>query len=741
MKDTITARVNILREIYHKNDYYTLACQLLEPNKNIHLNSYNNFIIAGNLGYLNVGHTYTLVLSETQHKKYGVQYQVEQVPMFENLTDISPDDNLTLLMEITTETQARYIQDAYPDFVSKILEGREEEIDLNKIYNVGEVYFKVYCQRIKDKFAFFQLQSNFTSYNLSRKECNVLCKKYGNTTRAIDRLKEYPYLTLQFELGRSWGRVDGLLKEERLDLIESPQRCECLILHILQMNENDGSTRMNARTMSEFAAELAPELLPIMKEVAIKGQYIYYEESTNYISISETYEGELKTANLIKTLLQDPKNFGIEWEKYCKNDDIELTNEQKELLNLVNQHSLVLLTGSAGSGKTESVNALIKMLDDNGYTYSLLAPTGIASKRLTESTHKPAMTIHRAFASAETLYKDVIVIDEISMCGVEHLQMLCTIIDPQYSKVVIIGDEAQLASIPCGNVLNDLLRYGKIPRANLTKVFRYGKGSLDTVATDVRNGEQYLTPTGELCFQGAGNDCQYEFYPIDKNPLNQVMDAYAKLRETYEDKDIIILTPFNVGEFGTYAINNAIQSLHNPQTEVLYSSRMLGEVNGICFGVKDRVLNVVNNYEAEVYSEETWDELDNEQTASIFNGDCGVVRNVNTKDKYMAVQFDEEMIKIDSSDINNLLLGYAMTIHKVQGNQSKAVILITHPCHSQLLSNNLLYVALTRAQEKIIHFGDVKTINKALQIYDTTDRDTWLFDLLERGINEDISSL
>ena len=941
MSNTIQETVRVTKEIYHSKDYYTFACVSLDENSKIKVNKYGNFIIAGDLSFLKVGSVYKLELSEVMHNKYGLQYRVEGLPTFDK-NELTEDDNFEMLRLFTTEKQARNICEAYPDFVSLVLNGEKDKIDIKKIHNVGEYYFQVYCNKIVENFTFFRLRKQFSELQLTLSESKKLLNKYEKIELCFDTLNEEPYYVLFNTLERPWIKVDEKLTHCRPDLKFSNQRCECLMMHILKLNEGEGNTRMSAVDLAGVAYSFNEELVPMMKEVALQGKYIHYDESTNWIALSSTYYKERRIADGIKELLNSSRNLNIKWQDYCENKGFVLTSEQTQLLRLINKNNIVMLTGGAGCvdceteyfngtkwkkisdykrgdkvlqydgnntvslvkplkyicenndffywinngtsvnqmitkdhvvlykknneikrafgenfiekclkddfggitintfqnnqnnymkftikkiiekgynpyyvkskakadyiqlalategisstvyfepnykrtdsditpmyavqinrndkmnncsvtkitssdgkkycftvpsgmlvlrregrifitgncGKTSTVQCLINMLEDNGLECTLVSPTGIASKRLAETTGHNAYTIHRLFnqLKGEQITTNVLVVDEISMCGVEHLDMIFNMIDTSRTKLVLIGDEAQLSSIACGNILHDLLNYEKVPKANLTKVFRYGKGSLDTVATDVRNGIKFIDENDKPCFKGVGDDNQYEYIPIGNNdPIKLVIQQYDKLRQIYKPDEIMILNPYNVGKTGNYVINTELQKKYNSQNNVISISLKYHTVD---FGVKDRVLNTVNNYETEIFKEI----LDDKEieTTCVFNGDIGTVRKVDTENNILVVQFDEQLVLLEREQIEKLLLGNAITVHKSQGSQFKAIILLTSS--GNLLTRNLMYVGLTRAEEKIIHIGNTDVINESLEFIETDDRNTWLLDMLQ----------
>ncbi len=382
----------------------------------------------------------------------------------------------------------------------------------------------------------------------------------------------------------------------------------------------------------------------------------------------------------------------------------------------------IFITGNCG--KTSGAKAVIKMLENNNIDCLLLAPTGIAVKKLKESTGRVASTVHMFLASGGNKdFNGVVIIDEASLCGVHLLSTLFNSVGSK-SKFLFICDEAQLASISCGNVVQDIIDSGVMPTARLTKVFRYGTSGLATIATDTRNGE--LGP------RVNSNFSDYRFIPISSKPIRQILDVYEELLDKYHKNDIMILSPYNKGNAGTVAINNAIQSRFNQNPDTNAIRKILtGE---IMFKVGDKVINTHNEYnmpccELNEYGE--WDYSRN--TIPVMNGDIGYVRQIKDKGNNkieMLVEFDTGMARIYGPYMNNLLLGYAISIHKSQGSEAKAVIVITSPMHKRMLSSNLLYVADSRAKEQLIEIGDIETIKEGLKRHENKERDTWLKELL-----------
>lgn len=774
MKTKIHCKV--VRNVFTNNDG-TFSIYGCVPSKNdldkIHLNKYGNFTLKGNLSLLEVGEDYTVEVEE-KSGSYGYEYWLVGFPEIEDfdvsdVKEITDDQEAEMLKSFMTLSQAKYVHEAYPNFIRLVLMGEQDKIDYKNIHNVAEIRLKGYINKVNERFKYYKLHLDNPQYELSIGDCGTLCSTYSTIQESNLALATKPYEVLIDVLNRSFQEADRMICEYDNKWEDSEARCLYLTCYLLECNEEDGNTRINGAQIANVINQYNPQLNKHIVELVEKNDKVYYDKQTKDLSLMKTYISECNIAQTIKQKTKKPQVWNIDIEKYRVNDNITLTDEQMGILELVCNYDFAMLMGNSGSGKSSSVKALISLLEDNNKSYTLLAPSGIAAKRLRETTGREASTIHRRIMSSNDIESDVVVIDEVSMVDVHLFSILLNQI-ASYAKIILVFDSAQLASIQCGNLVQDMMDSHVVPCAELTKVFRYGIGGIATVGADARNGKEYLTSDGELNCENAENIKDYEFIEVNDEPLEQVMSAYAKLREKYDVKDILVLTPYNKGNFGTYAINQAIQEKYNPADPVDdVVSRKLPPSLGVPmktlnYHIGDKVINKKNNYHAltdegfEHYLQEQKlrlkideykvkfganDEgvLDLEDTlrmmeeqeppeATIYNGDIGFIKHIDDKGNVW-VQFDEDMIVYRKSDLENLLLAYACTSHASQGCEAKGVIFLTHPSQKRMLSRNLCYMSLTRAKEQLIEIGDISTINNALKVNETRLRYTWLRELLE----------
>lgn len=730
--------LSVTKELFHnyENGYRILACSptTYPLPEGLELNAYGNFSLVGNnLDYLALNTPISLDIEPSAKSNRPATYVLKGYPMIQTNGErikVKQEDEYKMLCHIMSEGQARNVVAGEPDFIEKILNGEENNIDINKIYNVGKYRLKDYCTKIRTEFRSFLLMPVLSEYGVDDFDIAKSLAEENITAEILKTTLELtPYTLLIEKGGLSFREVDKKLMTAKRDAVESSyDRAKQCILWYLSQVELEGDTRINANALKDILLEDYPAIRQHIKTVVKDSREIYYDDESKYCSLSATYEAEKKIAEAIKYRVAHPIDYGMRWEDFKTIEGFNLTEEQSNILRVVNEKSVGLLVGYAGSGKSATTKAIIKMLEANGRSYRLLAPTGIAAKRLREATGRPASTIHMALARGDLENPvDYILIDEFSMLSVHLLASVVEII-PDYTKLIFVCDNAQLASISCGNVLQDIIDSGIVPTVQLTKVFRYGEGGIATVATDTRNG---TIRSRKQPFD------DYSFYDLETNAVEQVVDLYGDLlREGYKPNDILVLCPYNTSDIGSYVINDAIQKAYNHHSDTVATVKLYGEkVPNIMFKVGDKVINKKNDYHCSMLElDDNGDYVVTGETA-IMNGDIGIVRDVKIEDGqlHLDIQFDEAICRFSANQMGNLLLGYCISVHKSQGSQAKVVVLITAKRHERMLSRNLLYVGVSRAQERLIEIGDAEAIKNGLEREEQFERDTWLKEMLIDG--------
>lgn len=746
----------VVRCTYDTPDFRIFALDVdSKKYPDIKKNKYNNVTILGELHELTVGVTYEISAVE-QLGKYGMSYKVLNIKRDVPTTE---EDMYLFLSEILTPNQAKVLYENYPDIVQRVKENRLDDIDFNKLKGIKEYTFGVIKRKIIENFCLADLVVEFQGFlNLSM--IKKIYAKYTSIEKLKEKLAQDPYKCLCGLAGVGFKTADGILLdmekaskaniekgkkpiiEFKSDLRTSPERCLSCLLYMLEENENNGHTKMN---LADLRAEMM-KLVPACANhfvTAVKADEIHYNKDTMDVALSRTYNLEHKIAQTILYVLHTKKDeWDCDIEKYRTVNGSTLSDEQMGVVANVCKYPISILNGAGGTGKSFSTQAVINMLKDHHKTFRLFSPTGKAAKVLADYTKENATTIHRGlgytpmgwgYNQEHKIMCDIVIIDEFSMVDIQLFKRVIDAVDFNTTKLLLIGDNAQLPSVSCGNLLHDFMETKLIPTTTLTKVFRYGEGGLMKVATDVRFCEPYLTSSMKSKMTTFGDNKDYTFVDLPSEVIPQnVVGLYKKLLEKgYSIDDIQVLTAKNVGDCGTIVLNNMIQKVANPN----YGSEVFMKVGDTTYFEGDLVIQKVNNYKAELdlqhlseWEKDMYSASEDVPTAFIANGETGIVREIYKS--YCIIEFDGVFVKYYRADMQMISLGYSITIHKSQGSSIKIVILCTPQSHIYMLNSNLLYVGLTRMKEGCYHLGALNSINQAVKKKANLTRHTHMQELL-----------
>ena len=432
----------------------------------------------------------------------------------------------------------------------------------------------------------------------------------------------------------------------------------------------------------------------------------------------------IKTADIIDDLEIDyiENKLGIKFEKL-----------QRDAVKMAFDSGVLVLTGGPGTGKTTTLNAIIRLFEMRDMSIQLAAPTGRAAKRMTELTGREAKTIHRLLEAEwgaggkqqfcrnerNPLECDVIIVDEASMIDtllfenlLKALRLSC--------RIIIVGDANQLPSVSAGNVLNDILLSEKFPAIRLKKVFRQAMES-----SIIRNAHAIIDE-GEIDLSNKGKD----FFFIHKNSsydvCNTVLELCTeRLPGAYGfDKmsDIQVLCPSRKMECGSLNLNNLLQSLLNPKTD---KSPQFA-YKGVYMRKGDKVMQIKNNYDI------VWERKNGEIGTGVFNGDVGIIKDIDIRGGIVKVQYEDRLATYLSDDLSELELAYAVTVHKSQGSEFECVVIPLYDVPAKLKYRNLLYTAVTRAKKMLVLVGTEKVFYDMVE----NDRKTLRYTMLKEFINE-----
>lgn len=532
-------------------------------------------------------------------------------------------------------------------------------------------------------------------------------KTYGDG--AIDKVRANPYCLAKDIRGIGFKIADTIA--EKLGVAkDSLIRAEAGIQYVLHELCENG----HCAVLSSQLLKASMELLDIPENIiataitdSIKNNSLIedsYQDETCIYPVS-LYQAETKAAESLNQLNQGAVPWGdivlekaIPWIE--KETAMQLSDSQRAALKAIISSKISVITGGPGVGKTTLVNSLLRIIRAKQVVVSLCAPTGRAAKRLTETTGILAKTIHRLLEfdpktygfkhnQSNLLRLDVLIIDESSMLDIVLLYHLLKAI-PKHAAVIFVGDIDQLPSVGSGAVLADLIASGKILTVRLTEIFRQAAHSKIIVNAHRVNQGRMPLPNA---MHHSDFFTMYAETPeeIHKKLLEVVAHRLPKFYKFDPIKDIQVLTPMNRGGLGTTALNQALQiQLNQGQTQSI--TRF-----GTTFAPGDKVIQVVNNYEKDVY-----------------NGDIGFIESIDLEENKLTICFDNKIKTYDASDLDELSLAYAISIHKSQGSEFPVVVIPVSTQHYTLLARNLLYTGITRGKKLVVLIGQKKAIGIAV---------------------------
>jgi exodeoxyribonuclease V alpha subunit len=756
-KNTIEFECTPIHCVCNKPDFKIYVVDVDSSKYKLKYNSYGNVSIKGNFHELALFQKYKVSAVEKLDSKYGIGYEVQNIRRDK---PIDLESTKAFLKEIITEKQAETLLSIYPDIVNKVMKNDLSDINLDLLHGIGEFTFGKIKDKIITNFFLIELVDKYQGV-FTLPMMKKLYEKYSSAKQIENKLKTEPYdsLIACSRIGfvtadKLIQQIDKISKENiskglepiidfGYDILTSKQRQKACIMYILDENESNGHTKMCVKELKSKTSKLTPACAHHFVDIIQNDEDIYFDKASLSIAIMSTYVTELYIAGRMFNGLKIKNVWDIDYEKYMKvNDRLSLTDEQGSMLKCLCENNIMVLNGGGGVGKSQTVASITNMLKDNHKSFILLSPTARAAKVLANYTKCEAMTIHRGlgfkppnewrFDKDNKLCQDVVIIDEFGMVDIFLFRRLLDAIDFNRTKLLIVGDSAQLQSIAAGQLLHDFLESKIIPNVNLTKVFRFGEGGIMTIATNIRYNKKFLDDKQNNIIT-FGKDKSYKFIPTpQEKALTMIKQLYSDLlQKGNEPKDIVVLSAYNKGIYGTTSINQQLQPLANDIK--IKESYKFGHT---VFYKDDLVMQCKNDYDAERYiefSDDFSDFLDTRQLL-IPNGEIGIVTHILKNG--IVVDFEGQKIIRKHEQLKDLKLAYSIGIHKIQGSSAKIVILFTPKAHSYMLNSNILYVGATRATELVYHFGDVPVVNRAVRVKSDTNRKTFLLEMLQNMNNE-----
>ena len=672
--------------------------------------------VVGELGAVEAGEEVTLTGSFSSHPTYGSQFRAA---VCERRLPASLGAIRKYLgggsFKGVGPAIAKRIVDAFGEYTLDVIENDPKQ--LARVKGISEKTALEISEEFKRAFGARKVMTSLQEFGLPAAIAVRAWKKWG--VSAMEFVRENPYILCDPDVGLDFAEADAIFTKKGQP--DDLRRLKAGIKYVLSHNLDNGHTCLPAESLISASLGLLGEtdkMADALEELVEKHELDeYYRGERRFIYLPDLFVAETTAAGRLKMMLHDVAfESGASLEK-----SIELLEEElgiayddlqkKALKKAVTSHAFVL-TGGPGTGKTTTLNALIKLLEQRGDEVMLAAPTGRAAKRLTELTGHEAKTIHRllevdysanelrpVFRKNEknTLKCDTLIIDEMSM--VDSVLFDCVLRALNFScRLVMVGDSDQLPSVGPGNVLHDLLKSDVFPSVKLDTIFRQAAESMIvTNAHDIVNGDYpYL--------ESKDND----FFFMPRATEDECAKTVCQLCEKRLPKaygfspvwDIQVLCPGKRGAAGTWNLNNELQKGLNPPSGEKKEFR----INGSLFREGDKVMQTKNNYDM------VWKKDDGEMGRGVFNGDIGIIEKMDPLMRMMAVRFDDRVADYPYDSAGELDHAYAITVHKSQGSEFEAVIIPLMEVNSRLCYRNLLYTAVTRAKKLLIIVGNARAV-------------------------------
>ena len=693
----------------------------------------------GNFHYIEEGELLKLQGEYTTHKLYGLQFKAEasEVCEPEDLVSIERYLGSGAVKGVGAALAGRIVKKFKQD-TFRIIE--EEPERLAEIKGISERKAREIATQVEEKKDMRQAMIYLQKYGISTTLAARIYQHYGRSVYRV--IEENPYQIADHVPGVGFKTADEIASKVGIHT-DSDYRIRSGIFYTLLQSVNEGHVYLKKETLTyragqlleveiqdieKYLMDLAIEKKIVMKEsqegMRVYASHYYYMEMNVAKMLHDLNVAcEVAEASLMKRLQAIEENTGL----YL--DDMQRTAVMEAA-----RRGILVLTGGPGTGKTTTINAMIHFFESEGLDIRLAAPTGRAAKRMTEATGYEAQTIHRllevsgnpedetvnGFGRNEEnpLEADVIIIDEMSMVDLPLMHALLGAIVPG-TRLILVGDRNQLPSVGPGSVLKDIIESHCFPVVMLTKIFRQaGESDIVVNAHKINRGE-------EVVLDNKSRD----FFFLKRQDANVIISVVITLIQKKLSKyvnaqpyDIQVLTPMRKGLLGVERLNRILQEYLNPpeagKTEKEYGDRLFRE--------GDKVMQIKNNYQLE-WEVATKYGMTIDKGMGIFNGDMGIIREINTYEETVIVEYDEKrMVKYPYALLDELELAYAITIHKSQGSEYPAVVIPLLQGPRQLYHRNLLYTAVTRARQCVTLVGSDSVFQEMIRNTNEQDRNTSL---------------
>ena len=696
--------------------------------------------VVGNLPELNPGEHLTLQGRWANHPKHGQQFNVEicQQTLPATVAGIRRYLGSGLVKGIGPRLAERIV--AY--FGPQTLDVIETHLErLQEVPDIGPKRTRKIAQAWEEQRQIKEIMLFLHSHGVSTNLAVKIYKTYGDA--ALETVLNNPYQLARDIYGVGFKTADKIAQDLGLSQ-DHPSRVEAGIVYALNEMTNDGHVFAPQDELTHKAVELLtvppeliapglerlaqddrirPELIPLSKDAPLpskgeeEGVRGFSESHEPYgrpvIYLTPLYFGEKGVAERLSCLAgaKHVPEISRVGERYIVPQPFELSSQQESAIQTALTHPVSVLTGGPGTGKTTCLKALIVALESQKKRYALASPTGRAAKRLSEATGRPASTIHRLlgfspkegfkYNSENPLPVDFLVVDETSMLDLILANTLLKALQPG-THLLLVGDVDQLPSVGAGDVLRDVIASGTVPVTTLTQIFRQAADSLIiTNAHKINAGEMPMFSPSSQGDDGKISEMgDFFLFPAEDAAaaadwvIEVVTERIPKTFGFDPVREIQVLSPMYRGGAGVSSLNERLQAQLNPPRPQSPEKRIFG----ITFRSGDKVMQIQNNYDKEV-----------------FNGDIGFVTGIDLVEHVLKVEIDGRRVDYDFNEADQLVLAYAVTVHKAQGSEFPVVVMPIVTAHYLMLQRNLLYTAITRAKGLCVLVGNRKAIGMAVK--------------------------
>lgn len=690
----------------------------------MHLKGNESITVKGHAPALQAGQQIVVKGSWIFHPKFGKQFEATscsaEVPT--SLHGLKKYLGSGMIKGIG-KAYAEKLVDYFGSDILKIIDESPERLE--EVPGIGSKRLTDIITAWKDQKEIATVMVFLQDKGISGAYATRIYKQYGQQSIVV--ITENPYRIAHDIWGIGFKSADTIAQNLGFTTF-SPERIVAGIMFALTQNTNNGHLYAVIDELKELTKKLLElpesEQTELLLKNALHALYnnqkikLITHEEKHYVTLSSYYYVEKTVAQKLLSLhtFATTKIFPMQ-EIYQAlrvqpEQGISLNDAQQEGILRCLQTKVSIITGGPGTGKTTLIKKLLEILDTYKVSYKLAAPTGRAAKRMNEGTGKFAVTLHRllefnphgggfTFNEMNALKLDFLIVDEASMIDIFLANALLKAL-PLTAHVIFIGDIDQLPSVGAGNFLRDTIASGVFSVTHLQYIFRQAHNSLITYnAHQINKG---LFPSSSI------EDCKQDYLLIKENEvenlqkhLNSIVGEKIK-RWGIKPENCMVLSPMNRGSAGTIVINHYLQALLNPDTVAPYLT-----YRGTNYKKNDRVMQIRNNYDK-----------------NIFNGDIGIITGYNAADQELIINFFGTEIIYQQNELDELVLAYAVSIHKSQGSEFDAVIIPLFMQHFTLLQRNLLYTALTRAKKLCILIGQPKAIIMAIKNNKSLERLTFL---------------